>query len=472
MSIRLEEAKLRRPGVTINSVPYIGRGSLQGIGIIFVSTNNVVGRLIGSIIKQDYTSMGFYVLTTIRGTPSVQVIMTDHWSGLKPLKMYSLDDLISVAGVEKIGVKRIHEKYENKARVILSSHLMSSGDLSLRDDIKYIFGVGLPNLVDIIMSKLGSVKTSDSVSVKVIERTNVVRPNASSVIENIGSCMNQQISTTPNVRQIQSYLDNTNLLGQLHQLKITRTISATEGLDLSLGISTFIELLQGDDDFLQAVVDGIREGKDRIKVPMNVIEQALEISSTSRIEDLKDIIDSISRGRIAVEDINEIIHRANSDHEEACKFVNTIEPLQAAPIKMIGNISLTSNDGTSRSHRDLHDNIERLTEIMKESIETSSIVFDDVFKSLNSIRSTLGMTSTKYPSHPKFNLIKSHRDINVEMSSGDEIVIPISSTTDLSMLERNDLLEILQTIDTLLEAGSHPEYEMIRRKIAHELNSR
>lgn len=475
MSIRLQKPQSTTPGILINSIPFVGTGKIKGIGLIFVSMSNVVGRLIESIIKQEYTSMGFYILSTIRGSSTIQVVMIDAWTGLEPMKMYTIDDLLSLEDVDKIAIRRIDQRYEYKARSILANYLLDKSykQPTLREDIRYIFGVGEPNLVDAIMSQLGTIQTSDSISVQVLERSCTLRVDPSSVIENIGSCMNQQLSSVPNVRQMQSYLASTDLLEDLLQLRPRIGIkSNVDKVDLSSSFNTFICLLQ-EDEFIQAVVEGIKEGRDRVKMPMSLIEEALEISSTSRVEDLNDLVGSLIQGQLSIEDLNEIIDRANSDHVEACRFLSSkITPVQVDPLNMTGIVSLTSNSESIRTQEDLKRSVEGLSSVIKGTVDDSSLIFDDLIKTMNDIREVLGMSAIRVNMSGKYKLVKSHQDVNVGMASGDEIIIPISTSTDLSMLERNDLLEILQRIDMALEVGSNLEYSLIRKKISTELSTR
>ena len=89
---------------------YIDKNDLKdndGAGIILISSNDPISTLTRSIIKQEFTSIGFYYNSSITGIQKIQLIIVDIFGVKTPDWLNpndSIDDIINNPLINNIAI--------------------------------------------------------------------------------------------------------------------------------------------------------------------------------------------------------------------------------------------------------------------------------------------------------------------------------------------------------------------------------
>lgn len=502
---------------------YLSSSDLSDVGIIFITSNDPVSRIIISITKQEFSSIGFFYRTSATGTSQIRVVSVDIFGMRTPEWLRprdTLEDLINNPLISQIAIKKLKNIHrpdgsldEEKTRQLhtnfrtaIAQVMGMKGEMSMRDSIAQIFGYDLqsaqcnPTAVEMVnkviklIGRWNDVPHNDSVSASALDLLTPPEPdqtNYKSKVQLMGylsSTLNANtVSDTNQTKQIQSYIVDNNLFDGIIYISLPPRNSLREEIAiaesivfyrpyLSRAITTFIDMLLMDENFFKIVISGIKRGRIREELDFQTLNNFMGDLHMSHAHFLSVLLKSLEEGHLPKEEVTKLL----KDHES-----------NASLIKMLNQENIKSNlpqasqedkvvfygQSPEVYHQAIKDIHTQLSQGL-QSMESGQMLYFDLNRFIDSINQISKMSGNKLPtltlpteetSYSAIVGITRNRDekVPIKLQSGDSIHLPLINP-DLQGLNRSTLLEILQYLD------AHPYYEHkydhLRSKIACELS--
>lgn len=514
---------------------YIDKNDLKdndGAGIILISSNDPISTLTRSIIKQEFTSIGFYYNSSITGIQKIQLIIVDIFGVKTPDWLNpndSIDDIINNPLINNIAIKKLKPIYNSDGSIdqlktkLLKSNFRSviaevislSSGYSIRESIAQLFGYNLKlsdnsdkkcmtaiemvNKVIYLLGKWDDVPENNSINLNTLESLkppDIENSNAKAKVQlmgYIGSSFNQQFIPNPTIhnKQIQSYIVPNKLFDDLLYLTLPKHDAVSEELSIinslniyksyiTKSISIFIDMLLLDQEFFRVVLSGIHEGKLRYNFELPLLKELFKDSIFNHHSTINTLFSS---SPISSEQFLSFIKNLHLDISKYNTIFND-NLILSTPIPPSSDKSLIlCSSSFSSSISTIHSTLSSLI----NNISTNNQPFFDLNLIINSFNNILSSTNSNLTPLPiindntSYNIIPSpiiasintnfNDKLPFSLSSGQKIYIPLRNP-DLSSFDRSILLEILQLIDHTISSDNQYKYDHIRSLIVNELSSR
>ena len=146
-------------------------------GIFLIKNSDTVSRLVRSITKQDYNSVGFYYESTITGERKIHVIIRDLYSAKLPIwttGVMTLDTLLSNETVEEVAVRELSpisgdeqatERRRAAFRSAIHEVLPKYRKFGFEESVLSLFGVNknekaaVTKILDDVLERMGLLET-------------------------------------------------------------------------------------------------------------------------------------------------------------------------------------------------------------------------------------------------------------------------------------------------------------------------
>lgn len=295
-------------------------------GIFLIKNSDPISRLVRSITKQDYNSVGFYYESTITGERQIHVIIRDLYSVKLPVwtsGVMTLDTLLANETVEEVAVREIspipgNEQATEKRRAAFRSAihdvLPKYHRFGFEDSVMSLFGVNnnekaaVTKILDDVLERMGlldtvpkSNKFSQDILVSGPRRDK--RTTDANVLETMAFFIGPS-PKDPN-RWISSYLESgpfetRKTLYPKHnrQTQGSNEQTTEQVTEISEGAGKFVEMLLSNEQLANKVREGLDNitGYRSMKVRSleNVVKKDREILRhiQQRPQDAKSILES------------------------------------------------------------------------------------------------------------------------------------------------------------------------------------
>lgn len=510
-------------GNSISSKNYIRKDLLDDSGLIFITRRDPISRLVVSITKQEFSCIGFYYVSRISRSMTVNVILV---SPLEPTTTSTIDDLLADPLVTSIAIKKLRpivggngkldltktKQLHDDFRLAIANLISNNDHPSLKDRIFQLFGY--PNAknivgVDIINSVIRKIgrwsevpkqKHSSQESWSVQDIRGSTLADRAEFIGCLGSSLNQQHTGQG---QIHSYITSNSLFEDLCYVRLNqhqqKTIDAAmdkivkvQEPYLGAIFTEFIHLVFSDEKFFASILQGFKEGRSKDQELQQTLIQALQCSSESRIGDLSWISRNLVRGELPLQDLQSLLRDANEDHQALVDWFTSLhleqrQPLQTPIPKFDTDNKVWIRTGKASIQDDqLSANIHQLHQLVSKVVNSAN-EDSQAYLDLNTLiecTNSLILASNqpiqpiaKIPDESSYSIVgiggaesaKTNGDVVVRLDRGDEVYIPLYGA-NLAIFERNELLEILETLDSDIEMSINTQsYDNLRARITQEL---
>jgi len=443
-------------------------------------------------------------------------------SPLEPIRSTTIDELLDDPLITSIAIKRLRpivgkngnidtnktKQLHDDFRLAIANVISNNDNPSLKDRIYQLFGY--PNGsqrvgVDVVNSVIRKIGRWAEVPKEEQQSKHQQRvPNGSTLSDRaefigcLGSSLNQRASSG----QIHSYITPNTLFGDLcyvrlntqQQSRIDQAMNEIVRIQepyLGSIFSEFIHLLFTDEKFFEVVLKGFKEGKIRDQELQHTLTQALQCSSESRIADLTWISRSIARGEVPLRDLQDLMKNANEDHQALVEWFaslgaeigpNAVSIPIPSPETDTKVWIRTGKNSINDTH--LNSSIQQLYQLVSNVVdaanESSQAHLD--LNALIECTNALLLASNhpnqpldKLPEESSYSIVgtsstRANGELVVRLNRGDEVYIPLHGA-DLSIFERNELLEILETLDFGMDDNGIDvhSYDNLRARITQEL---
>lgn len=518
--INIEIIKIIKKNISIFKMSvinkqYIERDNISDAGIIFITSNDPISRIIVSITKQEFSSIGFYYRTSATGTSQIRVITVDIFGVHAPQWLKpgdTINDLIDNPIISQIAIKKLRSIYDNGTineektkslhtnfRTAIAQVMGTKGEMSLRDAISQLFGyptnsthcgltaIEMVNKVISLIGKWEEISSNDTVSIdsfEICKLPMVESQNAHAKVQLIGylsSKLNPDINLA--CKQIQSYIVPNNLFDDIQYISLPPRNLVQQELALAdsivshrsylnRAVGTFIDMLLVDHDFFKVVVTGIHKGKIRENLDTKLLEEVISELYNSKKDLINKVVSWISSGQIHPNDLKSLISHFNNNSSIIHNLTKVQQGQPINPPEEDKVILYTSNPHLLHTTiTELHGQLEKSLQNLHDKksvcldINKLSSLINELSKSHNLSLRPLSPISgeTSYSAVVTINDINS--SLPVTLKNGKEILIPLSNP-NLSHFDRNILIEILATIDS---HPYNPKYDHIRSNIVDKL---
>ena len=500
---------------------YISPNDLSDAGIILITSNDPISRIIIAITKQEFSSIGFYYKTSATGAVQVRVITVDIFGVRSPEWLKPSDtihDLVNNPLISQIAIKRLKpvlnedgsvnaektKQLQVNYRTAIAQVMGMKGELSMRDSISQLFGysikspqctqnaVEMVNKVIQLIGRWNDVPANDTISLEsfsLISPPNNSQDDYKSKVQLMGylsSLMNTSPVENSQTKQIQSYIVDNNLLDSILYLTlpphnaIREEVAIAESIVyyrpyLSRAVSTFIDMLLMDQEFFRIVIMGINRGKVREELDFQVLKNFISDLHNSHEAVLNTLLQSIHKGHLNKQEIEHILKNHYSNHQ-LLKILNRDEQEITTSNAPSEDRVLVYGQSTEKYHKALTE-IHRQLQDSLSSMETGQMLYFDLNQMIDNVNSLTKMSNSNLSqlSVPKnetsysaiVGVSRNHdEEIPIKLQCGEKIMLPLINP-NLSSFDRSVLLEMLETLDAL-PYNDH-KYDHLRTKIAYEL---
>lgn len=451
-----------------SSLRILQPGEIGDYGLIFLSSRNPLDLIVMAITKQEFSDIGIYF--PFHGTRNVIIAtpLEQNW-----FKRVPLTSLLQDPNLTSVAVKRL-DKDQEPFLMALIQVLSLHGDRSqtrrgfLRqlagvDETRPVpcCGVDLVNKVIEAMGKSLLFSDNNTVSTKTLDELDKLDSKYRLLAY---LCSNlSQASGGP--RQMQSYVVADGLFSPLHYLELS---SQRVGAEPNEGEKRLKELFGafldelGNEEFYQTVCRGVTEGRKYSSSLTRTLTQALSELSHSRVEALQYIMDRLAMGEIHISHLRALADEANQDAERVALFSREDSKKITIP-SLDSNIRvILKADGTApRSRYQIRERVKELHQmilvLVSESREGQGFLEINRLVSLvNELKDLTHLDLDKIPELPdnsSYSVIaRSSPDapdpqLRFMLDSGKEVTLSLYGA-DLSIFNREELLEILEALDS------------------------
>jgi hypothetical protein len=267
-------------------------------GIFLIKNHDPISRLVRSITKQDYNSVGFYYESTITGEREIHVVIRDLYSAKLPIwtsGVMTLDTLLANDTVEEVAVRELSpisgdeqatEKRRAAFRSAIHNVLPKYRRFGFEDSVLSLFGVNknekaaVTKILDDVLERMGLLDTvpkSNKFSQDVLAsgpRSDNEQVTDANVLETMAFFIGPS-PHDPN-RWISSYLES----GPFEKRKTLyprhnaqgHTSSNEEITEIGEGAGKFVEMVLNNEELAKKV----REGLDNITSYRSIKVRTLE----------------------------------------------------------------------------------------------------------------------------------------------------------------------------------------------------
>jgi len=507
---------------------YILSSQLSDAGIVFITSNDPISRIIISITKQEFSSIGFYYKTSSTGIPQIRIITVDIFGVRTPDWLIPGDtiyDLINNPLISQIAVKKLKpilfpdgsvdkektSQLHTNFRTALAQVMGMKNEMSMRDSIAQLFGyplntsmcgqtaIDMVNRVIYLIGRWNDVPPNDSIS---LESLDLLHPpdhdqlKFNSKVQLMGylsSTLNSVPVTNPDsqYRQIQSYIVSNNLLDELLYLTLPvySDVKKEKALSESIifyrpyltrAISTFIDMLLTDYEFFKIVIDGIARGKIKDDIDYSILKNYIKDLYHSNYYSLSKIHDSLVKCHIPLDLLHNLYQSFISNNQNLKLIFPDDSSLSSPSFSSVSSdkIILLSDNPTvfNSALTYLHSQLQNAL----LSIDSGQMLYFDLNSLISSVNSLTNMSNLNLSQLPLPNSETSYsaivstsknnnENIPITLSSGNKMIIPLNNP-DLSQLSREILFDILSSLESLPYLDH--KYDVLRSKISSLLSSK
>jgi len=507
---------------------YIDKNDIRDAGIILVSGQDPISRLTMSITKQEFSSIGFYYTTTVTGNRKILVFIMDTFGGKRPEWLKpgdTLEDLINNPLIKQLAIKQLNpvmdengiinveetRQLEAAFRSAIAQVMSMGSENSIREAIEQLFGYRVDNpttsntaieMVNRVIKNIGKWEEVPQNHIISLEDYDILKPPTPNqmdarakiqLVGYLGSGFNQQVVPNPDVanKQIQSYIVPNKLFGNLYYIKLPARDPQQEELEMSKSlmeqrpyltkaISTFIDMILMDQEFMTVVLKGIHNGKFREEVSNNVLKECLKDLIKNKNNLITMILKWMHDKHLNLDELKSIITSFNDEKKKYSLLLGEKMPesILSSSINHNKLVFLNSNDANNLNQviTNLYHNIKNAIVDAKNQ-NTIKFNLNDMIDSINHLCEISGNTLPKLhkldheTSMSAIAYTNKHNSqkIPINLKSGHKIIIPLKNAK-LNNFTRDELLEILQTLDFTPDF-SH-KYDDLRAALAKELSER
>lgn len=328
-------------------------------GIILVAIEDPYSRLVQSISKCEYSAIGFYAPSTSTGVPKIIVTLVDFFNVETPSWLcsgYTLDKLIHNPLVTRLAFKPLRlQEGANYSREIARFRACICRGIGMvkkptpEESIFALFGYNGPNqlgkcitgidLVNQVISLYGAMDKIQPGSIPSLNSWEELKTSRESPDQlDVIGMMGLPFAYGNNLVDISSYLVDTNLFGQLIEIALPKHnpnyVAAEKQKMLQLlrpnlikGLSTFVDLLLTQPDFLACVITRLQDGKRFAQASQRILLETL-LSFSEVSADVLALLETIpidDKEATFIAKITQVKTRLEQEYFTACLYLNSGE---------------------------------------------------------------------------------------------------------------------------------------------------
>lgn len=457
-----------------SSINYLSLDEIGPSGLIFVRSTSLIDHVVTAITKQEFADLGIYYQS--KGVHYAILVqpLANNW-----FKRVPLISLINSGTMMAIGIKKLLTGREEFSLAVVNL-LAQQGAANPRGYLRQLVGITETNpipcsgveMVNQIINAMGRshlFSTNNTISTKILDELNqpLSEDNPGRLIQYLWSNVNQAVAN----QQMQSYLLTDGMFGSICYLDI----KPAKGLDystqpqLSQLIDLGLQMIVDDPDFYQALVRGANEGRTCANNLNGMLAAALSELSQSQVESLQYILSCLAKGTIQLDRLEVLASDVNQDADRVAKVTGKDHGLRIKIPTLAKDLKILARRHRSNADQAIKE-LHRITSNLVEQALTSNqanLNINQLIQVTNQLGQSLDLSPIEVlPPNSSYSIIAKtsssapNPELRLSLDSGRQVTLACYGA-DLSIFDRDELLEILEALDN----SNQPQFDQLRVRI-------